>query len=87
MRSCQEITELVSKKLDTSLAFTTQVELKMHLLLCKNCHRYAQQLQSIQSLLTHTKSDLSSATLSPKAKTRINNALTHAQTETGSTND
>jgi len=79
MRSCQAITELVSEKIERFIPFTAQIELKMHLLLCKNCRRYAKQLQSIQKLLIQKNSELSNASLSANAKKRIEQTLTQAQ--------
>jgi hypothetical protein len=46
MKSCKEISKLLSE--DQELPFLQKVELKMHLLICKNCSTYAIQLKMLK---------------------------------------
>ncbi len=48
MKSCREISKLVSRSLDESLPFWSQVQIKMHFLMCQGCRRFNQQLKFVQ---------------------------------------
>lgn len=43
MKSCKEITELIAT--DKTLSFKSKVELRLHLMICKHCHAYSEQLK------------------------------------------
>ena len=45
--SCQKATGLVEKKLHFSLSFKEKLQLKIHKLMCKACHRYEKQSELI----------------------------------------
>jgi len=47
MRSCRDTTKLLSESMDRDLPLRTRVGLRLHLMMCKYCKRYAQQLQFI----------------------------------------
>ncbi|NOR81079.1 MAG: hypothetical protein GQ529_09665 [Methyloprofundus sp.] len=51
MYKCKEIIELTSQNMDSSLSWYIRLELKAHYLMCKTCHRYAQQLQFMNRAL------------------------------------
>jgi hypothetical protein len=47
MLNCKETTQLISQSLDRDLSWKERFSLKYHLLICKNCKRFGQQLQTI----------------------------------------
>lgn len=44
MRTCQEISELVSKSLDVHLSFRERLAVRLHLLMCKHCNNFKKQM-------------------------------------------
>ncbi len=44
MLSCKEATRLVSEKLDRELPLWRRVSLRLHVLMCRACSRYARQV-------------------------------------------
>lgn len=44
MTSCKEASDLLSASLDTRLPVARRIGLRLHLLMCKMCSRYRQQL-------------------------------------------
>lgn len=46
--SCQETTELASRAMDARLPFADRVAMRLHLAMCQNCTRFAQQLQEMR---------------------------------------
>ena len=77
MLSCKEITELVSKSLDTKVPFMKRMELKMHLMMCRLCNRYAKQIRSLHNVIKHNKFDSvdESVSLSAESKDNMKQAL------------
>ena len=77
MLSCKEITELVSKSLDTKIPFMKRVELRLHLMVCKFCNRYAKQVRSLHSTIKRGGFDSvdESASLSAEFKDNMKQAL------------
>ena len=51
MRSCREITRLMSESQERTLSFSEWLELRMHTLICKGCRNYGRSLQSIRSAM------------------------------------
>lgn len=47
MRNCRDTTKLLSEAMERELPLRTRVGLRLHLMMCKYCARYAQQLQFI----------------------------------------
>jgi predicted anti-sigma-YlaC factor YlaD len=50
MRSCQEITRLVSEGLDRQLSWRERLALRMHLTMCSLCRAYRRQLLGLRHL-------------------------------------
>lgn len=75
MRQCKQIADLVSQQMESKLPWSICMEVKMHLLMCKNCHRYAKQLSFMQSELNQLEENLNSITLAKPAKERIKKSL------------
>jgi len=58
MKNCKEISELVSRSLDESLPVWKQMQIKMHLAMCRGCRRFSQQLKFLhQAVQNMSKSD------------------------------
>lgn len=52
MLSCKKATELIEKKLLTTLSFREKVQLKMHKSLCDACTAYEKQSKLMDQLLS-----------------------------------
>ncbi len=52
MTSCKEVSDLLSTSLDTRLPVSRRIGLRFHLLLCKMCSRYQQQLKFLHRAAT-----------------------------------
>lgn len=50
MDSCKKISELISAGMDRDLTLTERLRLRFHLLLCRGCANFEQQLQSLRSM-------------------------------------
>jgi hypothetical protein len=85
MRQCKQIIDLVSQQMESKLPWSIRMEVKIHLLICKNCHRYAKQLSFMQSELNQLEKNLSSVSLATPAKKRIKQSFKLAINE--SSND
>jgi len=81
MRQCKQIADLVSQQMESKLPWSIRMEVKMHLLMCKNCHRYAKQLNFMQSELNQLEENLNSISLAAPAKERIKQSLKLANNE------
>lgn len=85
MRSCKEVTRLVSQSLDRPLALRERIALWLHLRVCKLCARYRRQLLLLREAIRRHPDRLeghkppSSPSLSPEARERIKRSLTHGQ--------
>jgi hypothetical protein len=81
MLSCKDVTQLISKSMDTSLPIGKRIGMRLHLLMCKFCSRYEQQLLLIRETVrfivaTEEKpGEPPGETLSEEAKERIRKSL------------
>jgi predicted anti-sigma-YlaC factor YlaD len=50
MPTCRVATELASREMDQRLPLLDRLGLKMHLAICKNCRRFAVQLEEMRRL-------------------------------------
>ena len=81
MRSCKDVTQLLSEAMDRSLPLGKRIGVRFHLLICKFCARYERQLLLIRETVrrlvaTEEKSgEPPGETLSKEAKERIRNSL------------
>ncbi|MGJ0484506.1 MAG: zf-HC2 domain-containing protein [Methylomicrobium sp.] len=53
MRSCREITELVSQGLDRKLSMGERLAISLHVLLCSRCRNFQSQTQFIRKAAQH----------------------------------
>ena len=51
MPDCKEVAELASFSMDETLPFNKRIGLKMHIMMCKFCHRNYNQLYLIRKLI------------------------------------
>lgn len=81
MYKCKEIIQLTSQDMDASLPWYTRLEMKAHLLMCKTCSRYAQQLQFMNKVLGafEAYAPTENCHLSDDAKQRIAKKMHQAQ--------
>jgi len=76
--NCREAVRLQSEAMDHSLTFTQRVGLRIHLLLCKWCRRYGNQIRFLRAAsrqVPEKPSDPASAGMSPEARDRIRQSL------------
>lgn len=70
--TCRETTELASRAMDERLSLGNRMAMRMHLAICKNCARFAGQLQEIRRLFrVETAVDGDAPGLAPEARQRI----------------
>lgn len=50
MMSCHEATRLISESQDRPLTRTERIRLSMHTLMCRGCHRFEQQMDTLRGL-------------------------------------
>ncbi|MDD2737975.1 MAG: zf-HC2 domain-containing protein [Methylomonas lenta] len=48
MRSCRDITALVSQGLDKKLSFSERLAIKVHVMMCSGCRNFQSQSQFIR---------------------------------------
>lgn len=47
MLKCKDIVKLADKYIDGELSLTQRISFRMHLVLCKHCHRYIKNLSMV----------------------------------------
>ena len=74
--TCRETTELASRAMDEHLTLGDRMGMRLHLAICRNCARFAQQLQEMRRLFRmETAADDDTAGLSDPARQRIADEL------------
>lgn len=61
MLSCREVTENASDYLVQELGWWTRLQFEMHLMACRFCRRYVEQLRATIRLMRHLRVELPSA--------------------------
>jgi hypothetical protein len=51
MLSCKQASQIISQSLDRKLTMQERFALKLHLLICKYCKRFSQQIQAVSVAL------------------------------------
>ncbi|MDJ0874786.1 MAG: zf-HC2 domain-containing protein [Desulfobacterales bacterium] len=85
MPKCREASRLVSASMDRKLPLFQRVVLRLHLRMCKYCHRFEQQLLKIRQISRHINQHIehldTSISLSDEARKRMQSAIkTHSGT-------
>jgi hypothetical protein len=80
MMSCKEATQLISRSLDTNLPGWKRFGLKIHLLMCRFCSRFENQLSFIGDTIKFYRKNIeimddTSVTMSQETRERLKNAL------------
>jgi len=78
MLKCKDVSQLVSRSLDSKLSLRECFGLKLHLLICRNCLRFSQQLQKLNVTIANMKKNVENDTntkLELKVKDKIIRSL------------
>lgn len=76
--TCKDVTRLASQSLDGPLPFITRIRMRMHMLICVWCERYAKQIRSMHEAMPHYEEHVdrvANKTLPNDAKERMKRAL------------
>ena len=74
--SCRQASRLQSESLDRSLTFFESIGLRLHLVLCKWCRRYGEQIKFLRRAAPQSEQHAApTAGLSPEARERIKQKL------------
>lgn len=73
--SCKKATELVEKKQVSKLSFLENIQLKLHLNMCKTCKEYEEKSVFIESILEKMQQNKPNLELDNNIKTQILNKL------------
>lgn len=76
--NCREASRLQSEALDHSLSRGQRLGLRLHLLLCKWCRRYGNQVRFLRQAVHEHPDEVNNATpqsLSPEARERLKQSL------------
>jgi len=79
MLTCKDVSRLVSESLDHKLPLWPRLQVRMHLLMCRLCSRFRQQMVFLKDAARHywTAGEETDASpgLSPEARERLKQAL------------
>lgn len=70
MNNCKETSVLVTRSLDARLSLRERMAMRLHLLICKNCARFARQMHLIRAWL-RSEDAAAEAQMSESARERI----------------
>jgi len=48
---CDKVSKFVSESMDRDLSFTERMSVRVHLLMCRHCARFAKQLEHMRSVI------------------------------------
>lgn len=51
MRSCKEVSRLISKSQEQKLKLMERAELKVHLMMCKHCRNFSKNVSTMRNAL------------------------------------
>ena len=78
MLTCKQASQFISTSLDRPLSFNERFALKLHLLICKYCKRFSQQVRdmrvALKTMVSHIEND-NSIKMPSLAKDRITAAV------------
>jgi hypothetical protein len=84
MLNCRQVTHLVSRSMDAKLRWHERISIRIHLLYCVWCRRYAAQLKFLRqatSQLSSARENASPEQLSNEAREQIRQRLLQALDE------
>ena len=70
MLTCQEVTAKASLMVDGELGFRERIAVRMHLMMCGNCRRFARQFEALVSSMA-SRNRLESEVFSPEFIDRV----------------
>jgi len=73
--SCKDTVRLASEALDRHLTIGNRLALRVHLLMCRACGRFRQQLRFLSDAAHRLEAVDGQAILTPKARDRLQRAL------------
>jgi len=71
MKTCKETSTLVTQSLDRKLSLREEVGMRLHLMVCKNCARFMQQMHLIRVWLRSEDDGRAQVGLDEDARRRI----------------
>ena len=74
MLTCQEVTAKASLMVDGELGFRERITVRMHLMMCVNCRRFARQFQALVSSMA-SRNRLAAETIVPEFFDRVMQSL------------
>lgn len=78
MLNCRQASQLASRAMDEKLPFWKKISLKMHLLLCRSCSQFTQQLIFLRKVASYQQPPVAFH-LTDEAKQRISVVLKDKQ--------
>jgi len=78
MLNCEKASQLASRAMDEKLSFRQNMALKLHLLLCRGCSNFTQQLNFLREAAHHSGKRIEFK-LADEAKRRISKVLKDKQ--------
>jgi len=77
MLNCKDVTHLVSQSLDRRLSWRERLGVRLHLMICEACARFARQMQFLRAAARRMarQNEPETETLSDQARERIGRAL------------
>ena len=88
MRTCKEISELISRSMDQPLSWRERWALKTHLMMCGGCRRLNNQIAFLKAVAGHSQTadleadETAGPGLSDEARERIRSAVASAAATT-----
>ena len=82
MLNCKDATQLTSRRFDEKLPLGKRIALRLHLMMCIHCARYARQLRNLRYFVsqypkcTEAAQNDETPTLPAETQQRLDNALT-----------
>ena len=78
MLDCQQASQLISKSLDRQLSWRERFAVRLHLLFCKYCKRFSQQIITMRKALSRLSQSIendSDIRLPSETKSRIEHSI------------
>lgn len=75
MLHCNKVSKFVSESMDRDLSFTERMGVRVHLLMCHHCARFARQLEHMRSSIRKESSNYPQQKLGEDAKIKMKKRL------------